>query len=151
MDSVKGFTLIELLIVFAIVGILGSTILILIDPLDKIYSAHDSIIQNDIGYLGRSLESFSTRHGGNYPKNIQELITSGELKRAPLPPSGYGDSYNYIAFPDSCTGAIGEAPCTSVVITAPLKSRLYRTTPYQKYETSHIKYCQVVSPGEDCP
>lgn len=149
-SKTKGFTLIELLVVIAVIGALAGGILILSDPVDRINSANDAKAQNGVAEIGRGAEAFATRNIGAYASNIADMVSGGELKTTPVPPTGY--AYTYTATNDAggaCTTADGD--CTVVVITSPLKSRKYQATPYQRAEVSTAKVCQVAAPSTACP
>lgn len=143
-NSSKGFTLIELLIVIAILGILAAGILVAIDPIDKINQANDAKVQNDVSAMGRSAEAYATLHNGFYPAVLNDLVTSGELKRAPTAPSGY-DPYVFIGKNDGCTAGID---CTYVIISGQLKSKRHQElvnnnppTPFWNYSSINGKSC----------
>ena len=142
----RGFTLIELLIVMAILGVLSIGLVAAINPIDKINAASDSRVISDIGVMARASESYATSHSGFYPAAISDLTTASELKAAPIAPSGY--SYTYSALPASCTAG---TTCTSITITAPLKSNKYTSTPFARYESSTGKQCQVATAATACP
>ncbi|HSW88349.1 MAG TPA: type II secretion system protein [Candidatus Saccharimonadales bacterium] len=142
----SGFTLIELLVVIAIISVLAVGLLAAINPLDKINSASDARVMSDLGVLARASESYSSSHNGFYPAATTDLVTANELKVAPVPPTGY--IYTFTALPAACTAGVS---CTSITITSPLKSSKYSTTPFQRYESSTGKSCQVVDPATTCP
>lgn len=144
----KGFTLIELLIVIAILGVLAAGTLVAIDPVDKVNSANDSRVQNDVGILGRASESYAASHNGIYPFSTANLLSSGEVKIIPTAPSGYA-AYGF-AVPSGCTAELNAA-CTSVIVTGTLKSKKYTATPKQQYETSTGKVCQIAAATAACP
>lgn len=91
----KGFTLIELLIVIGIIGVLAGVVLVGIDPVDKINAANDTKIQRDINALANAIESYAATNGGSYfgPTGAAltqaDLVTTGNLKLALTPPTGY--------------------------------------------------------------
>ncbi|HSW96780.1 MAG TPA: type II secretion system protein [Candidatus Saccharimonadales bacterium] len=145
-SSLQGFTLIELLVVIAIISVLAVGLLAAINPLDKINSAADARVQNDLGVLARASESYSSSHSGFYPAAIADLVSSSELKVAPVPPTGY--AYTFTALPGACTAG---STCTSITITAPLKSSKYSANPFQRYESATGKSCQVLDPATACP
>ncbi len=152
--SVKhaGFTMIELLVVIAILGVLAAGIIYGMDPVDRINSANDVKVQNALSEIGRAADAYSLRNNGAYPDSIDDIVTGGELKSNPSPPSGYGASYNYVATAsggDPCTTEAGD--CEIIIVTSPLKSRKYQATPYQRVEVTSYKICQVVSPTDACP
>ncbi|MBI2613171.1 MAG: prepilin-type N-terminal cleavage/methylation domain-containing protein [Candidatus Levybacteria bacterium] len=130
--SSKGFTLIELLIVIAILGVLAAGILVAIDPIDKINQSNDAKVQNDVSGMARAAEAYAILHNGLYPVVLDDLVNSGELKRAPVAPSGY-DAYVFLGQPDN----------TSVLISGQLKSKKYTSvdTPFWNYNSSTGKSC----------
>ncbi|HSW88347.1 MAG TPA: type II secretion system protein [Candidatus Saccharimonadales bacterium] len=142
----SGFTLIELLVVIAIISVLAVGLLAAINPLDKINSASDARVMNDLGVLARASESYSSSHTGFYPAAIADLVSASELKVAPVPPTGY--AYTFTALPAACTAG---TTCTSITITSPLKSNKYSTTPFQRYESATGKSCQVATAATSCP
>jgi len=144
--SSKGFTLIELLIVIAIMGILAAGILVAIDPVDKINQANDAKVQNDISGAGRATEAYVITHNGFYPAGLADLVSSGELKRAPVAPTGY--VYTFTSLPVAC---IAGTTCTSITLTSPLKSKNFTTTPFWRYESSSGKSCAVLTAATACP
>lgn len=151
----KGFTLIELLIVIAIMGILAAGILVAVDPVDKINQANDSSVQGDVSGAGRASEAYATVHSGFYPATLAELVTAGELKRAPAAPSGY-TAYavqNFINTPPVAGACSSGTTCTAIVITGQLKSKRYTSasTPFWRYESSTGKSCAVLTAATSCP
>lgn len=144
-----GFTLIELLIVIAILGVLAAGILVAIDPVDKISTANDSKVQNDISGAGRASEAYATVHNGFYPATLNDLVTGGELKRAPVAPGGY-NAYAVTMVPNPCAGGV---TCTNIIITGQLKSKKYTVagTPVWRYESTSGKSCTVATAATDCP
>lgn len=145
----KGFTLIELLIVIAILGILAAGILVAIDPVDKISAANDSKVQNDTSGAGRASEAYATVHNGFYPATLADLVTAGELKRAPTAPSGY-NAYAVVNVPVAC---VAGTTCTAIEITGQLKSKRFTSlnTPVWRYESSTGKSCAVATAATVCP
>lgn len=142
----SGFTLIELLVVIAVIGVLAAGVIAAIDPLDKINAANDSRAQSDVGVEASSTEAYATSHSGYYPSSVADLVSSGDLKSALIAPNGY--TYTYTSSPANCTAG---TTCTSVVITAPLKSKKFTNTPFQRYESSTGKTCQVATDATACP
>lgn len=79
----NGFTLVETLIVVSIIGILAGTMVIFINPLEKINSAKDSSRQQAIVEIGKALERYAANNNDNYPSEnnwMQTLVDSGEIK-----------------------------------------------------------------------
>lgn len=152
----KGFTLIELLIVIAILGILAAGILVSVDPVDKISAANDAKVQNDVSAIGRAAEAYSTQQSSSYTLTLAELVTYGELKRVPVPPTAYGTSYTYTAVDkDGSTCTTAAKTCTSITVTSPLLSKKYTNattnTPFWRYESSSGKSCAVQTATTSCP
>ncbi|HSW96781.1 MAG TPA: prepilin-type N-terminal cleavage/methylation domain-containing protein [Candidatus Saccharimonadales bacterium] len=140
----NGFSLIELLIVIVIIAIFAIGLIAAINPLDKINSAADARVMNDISLVGRATESYAVSHLGAYPAAMTDLPPN-ELKNIPIPPSGY--SYTFTALPAAC---IAGSTCTSLTITAPLKSKKFTATPFERYESTG-KTCQVATAATACP
>ncbi len=150
--SGTGFTLIELLIVIAILGILGVAVLVGINPVDKIRSANDAKVIHDIGTIAGATESYAATHDGIYPDSITELVTSGELKTEPIPPSGYNppsNKYNFVQVPNPCSATI---TCENAIIWMNLKSLKYKNNPKHVYDSETGKTCDVAdSTDPACP
>ncbi len=149
--SGAGFTLIELLIVIAILGILGVAVLVGINPVDKIRAANDAKVINDIGTIAGATESYAATHDGIYPDSITELVTSGELKTEPIPPSGYNqpsNKYNFVQVPNPCS----TTTCEGAIIWMNLKSLKYKSNPKHVYDSQTGKTCDVAKDAaESCP
>lgn len=143
----KGFTLIELLIVIAILGVLAAGILVAIDPIDKINAANDAKVQNDVSGAGRATEAYATTHSGFYPAALGDLVTSGDLKRVPVAPGGYG-AYAIVNVPAACTAG---TTCTGINVTSQLKSKRFTATPFWRYESGTGKSCDVATAATVCP
>lgn len=148
----KGFTLIELLIVIAVIGVLAAGILVLIDPIDKIAAANDAKVQNDVSGMGRASEAYATVHLGFYPATINALFTSGELKRVPVPPGGYGAAYGIATTPGGCVAGVS---CTRVIFGGSLRSKKFTqaspATPFWNFDTSTGKSCATAAIATGCP
>jgi prepilin-type N-terminal cleavage/methylation domain-containing protein len=59
----KGFTLIELLIVIAIIGVLAASILVALNPAQRVASARNSRVRADLAALGTEAAVFATDSG----------------------------------------------------------------------------------------
>ncbi|HSX40632.1 MAG TPA: type II secretion system protein [Candidatus Saccharimonadales bacterium] len=100
----KGFTLVELLIVIAVLGILASIILVIIDPNAQFAKARNAARKQDLRQLQEALDRYKIANGG-YPISpgwcgswpgtvystcgtdwIPGLVASGEVKKLPQDP-----------------------------------------------------------------
>lgn len=73
----KGFTLIELLIVVAVLGVLGSIVVISFNGSQA--SARDARRASDVRQYAVALESYSNSHSGNYPSGDLTISSSAVL------------------------------------------------------------------------
>lgn len=97
--SPKGFTLIELLIVIAILGILAAGVLVAINPVQKINQANDANMKSNVGQIATALQAYYTTNqayptAADYTALAPILVSSNELKVAPVAPAGYTFSYS---------------------------------------------------------
>lgn len=83
--TTNGFTLIELLIVIAVIGVLASGIVILIDPVSVFKKARDTQRKNEIKQIQSALQAYYNDHndypggtGGNY----DACVSSADLSQA---------------------------------------------------------------------
>jgi prepilin-type N-terminal cleavage/methylation domain-containing protein len=109
----KGFTLIELLIVIAIIGIMAASVLVAINPVEKINSARDTTIKSDIAQIGSAMQAYYTEQGlastAVYPDSVVALKDAGELKSEPL------QQANGLSYPvTSCIAVTGG--CSDITI-----------------------------------
>jgi prepilin-type N-terminal cleavage/methylation domain-containing protein len=108
----KGFTLIELLVVIGIMAVLAAGVVALINPLEKTRQANDANVQNGVGQVATSLQSYAAQQTtGIYPTTAQglaHLVTTGELTALPA-----GVAFNY--------AGVG----TTAVVSASLASAKY--------------------------
>lgn len=83
----------------------------------------DAAIKNDIGALATELQAYYTTPGnGFYPKDLDELVKTGLLKKIPAPPANSGiDAYQYIKDPTVCDGTTTN-PCREAALFAPLSN-----------------------------
>lgn len=82
----KGFTLIELLIVIIILGILGTLLLLIIDPAEKLAQARDSGRISGVTQIGRAVAAYSSTHDSTHPDPNQwgeDLEGSSEINSIP--------------------------------------------------------------------
>lgn len=83
----SGFTLLELLLVAAVISLLASVLLTVVDPKERIVQARESQVKNDLGVLSRSLEAHYSENGSFYTVTLDDL--SPDLKTVPSPPPGW--------------------------------------------------------------
>lgn len=74
----KGFTLIELLIVIAIIGILSTVLVTIINPLQQFAKARDAGRKSDLRQIANALQRYQAAYNGQYPStNNQWCGASG--------------------------------------------------------------------------
>ncbi|OGH34018.1 MAG: hypothetical protein A3A47_04835 [Candidatus Levybacteria bacterium RIFCSPLOWO2_01_FULL_37_20] len=149
----KGFTLIELLVVIAVLAVLATGVLVLIDPVDKIAQANDSKVENDVGAIGRAAAAYSVTHQGFYPVALSDLVTAGELRIVPVPPTAsYGTAYTVIVSP---TGCVAGSTCSSFAVGGPYRSKRYTSvvsSSFFRYEADTGKApCRIGTFSLACP
>jgi prepilin-type N-terminal cleavage/methylation domain-containing protein len=79
----NGFTLIELIVTIAIIGLLATVILTVINPLEQIAKGRDSGRRSSVEQLGKAVEAYNLSKGA-YP-------TAGATWQDALGPSGTND------------------------------------------------------------
>ncbi|MEK7559170.1 MAG: type II secretion system protein [Patescibacteria group bacterium] len=118
--SGAGFTLIELLIVIAILGVLATVLIALLDPGDKIKAASDTKVLQDVREIYGANQRYMVQNSASIgtletPAAPGTLVTSGELKVVPVPPTGYGAAYGYTT--------ITTAGVTDVAVSGQIQSK----------------------------
>lgn len=80
-----GFTLVELLIVMGVIGVLASSLILIIDPIGQMGKARDAKIKSNVSQLQTALELYRS-DCGNYPTSI---TSGGSLTSSTPTCSGY--------------------------------------------------------------
>lgn len=99
-SSVKGFTLVEVLIVVGVIGILATSLIVLIDPISQSQKSRDSKRKADLKQIQSALELYRSDHGEYPPDGAivsgSNLIEDGTeyLKVIPVDPKNEGQ-YRY--------------------------------------------------------
>ena len=103
-----------------VLAVLAGGVILAINPAKRIHQANDTRIQNDIGQIATALQAYYTENQ-SYPSDtagVGALVTNGDLKQVPTPPSGSNASYQYDAKEANC------APATATLCT---EARVYAT------------------------
>ena len=82
-DQVRGFTLIELLVVLSIIIILAS--MGLTQYRNSIVRANEAVLKEDLFRMRDSIDQYYADKG-KYPSSIDELVSSGYIRRMPEDP-----------------------------------------------------------------
>ena len=123
LSSKKGFTLIELLVVIAIVGVLAATLLVIINPGQRIASARNARVKADLANIGTAANVFSADTGlgagctATYPADFSFTGPgcSSPVTFMPVLLDPSGSPYD-VETNGACTPS---NPCTSVAIEGP--------------------------------
>ena len=134
----KGFTLVELLVVIAVLGVLATGLLLIIDPADKIAAGNDARAISDVNGMAHAVENYvASRGDGVYPTTCAALVSGGELKTCPANPPNHTENFAVTA------GGGG-------TINVDLDSKKYTATPFYKYEVSTGKSCVAATLATAC-
>lgn len=81
MKKIQGFTLIELLIVIAVLGILITGLIVIINPMQQLGKARDTQRKSDLNQYRIALESYANDNNGKYPStgSVGAPIKAGRL------------------------------------------------------------------------
>jgi prepilin-type N-terminal cleavage/methylation domain-containing protein len=82
----NAFTLIELLVVLAILGILATMVLVLINPREQMSRANDAARISSVNQLGHQVQAYFTTKEGLYPDPVtwdQDLVSTNDLGSFP--------------------------------------------------------------------
>ncbi|HUQ85421.1 MAG TPA: type II secretion system protein [Candidatus Limnocylindrales bacterium] len=142
----KGFTLIELLVVISVLGILAVGLISTIDPVDKINASNDTKVLNDVGLVARAAENYAASNNGAYPTTEAILISSGNLKSAPIDPDGAGTKWTY-----NPTYSATAFSMTATLFSKKSLAASGGATAFAKYDSVTGKQCIVAAVGTGCP
>lgn len=73
----KGFTLVEMIVVIAILGSIGTVLLVNLNPLDQLRKSSDTDRKSDLAQLQRALELYYQDNGSYPPSSSDYKIRSG--------------------------------------------------------------------------
>ena len=86
-----GFTLVELLVVISVLSIIGTGVIVLLNPAEQIKKANDSKRKSDLSQIQRTLEIYYNDNG-KYPAHNTTAVSPGCPKATDIyrinPPTG---------------------------------------------------------------
>lgn len=72
----RGFTLLELLIVIALIGVLSTVLVVMINPAKLLARARDTQRESDLIAILSSIAQYSSEHSGTLPDTDGDPLTS---------------------------------------------------------------------------
>ena len=100
----KGFTLVELLVVIAIIAILVTLILVALSVARA--KARDSERKTDIRAVQNALELYASENSGDYPANLDTLVTGKLIEANATKDPQSGNDYGYKISTDKLNYAV---------------------------------------------
>jgi general secretion pathway protein G len=144
-----GFTLIEILIVIAIIGILATGLIMIIDPSGQLQRSKDGRRKSDMEQIRSGLELYRADEGG-YPTDIPNCGTNSlgnlacdiiYLQNVPIDP--LGPSYYYVL---TGTGGYEIYGCAQKATTAETVASTPALTSHFLSKCKTNRYFKVVNP-----
>ncbi len=130
-----GFTMVELTVIMAVLGVLITGVIVIINPLAQIEKAQDARRKSDLNQIQRALDLYYEDNGG-------------------YPPAGAGFTINNVSWGSSWTPYMGTLPKDP---TSPTKTYIYNASAdgqaYWLYANvaRGAQDPQACAGGDDCP